>query len=56
VFDPQETPPRIYIDRKRPIGAWPNLLLTTGERDSTIYERWYWDGENYLYRETIPGP
>lgn len=55
VFDPIEDPPRIYIDLKRPIGAWPNLLLTTSERDRTIYERWYWDGENYLYRETIPG-
>jgi hypothetical protein len=54
VFDPVENPPRIYIDRKRPIGAWPNLLLTTAERDLTIYERWYWDGSNYLYRETIP--
>ncbi|MAM61484.1 MAG: hypothetical protein CMH11_08350 [Maritimibacter sp.] len=54
VFDPVERPPRIYIDRKRPIGAWPNLLLAQNRRDRTYYERWYWDGANYLYRETIP--
>jgi hypothetical protein len=53
IFDPEEDPPSIWIDVKRPIGAWPNLLLAYDRRDGTYYERWYWDGDNYLYRETL---
>lgn len=54
VFDPLGPEPRVYVDLKHPIGTWPTIILTTDRRDVTLYERWYWDGSNYLFRERIP--